>query len=69
MHANLVKRFQIRESWDFELRIDSRDVLNHPIWNNPNTDINSGDFGRITSHPSGDNTGARSVVVTGRLNF
>jgi hypothetical protein len=64
MYANLVKRFRIRESWDFEMRIASMNVPNHPIWGNPNIDINSGDFGRGAKI-----SGARSVDITGRLNF
>ena len=64
LDVNLVKRFKIREGWDFEFRADAINLTNTPQWNNPNTDINSTNFGRITG--SG---GARLVVLGLRLNF
>jgi hypothetical protein len=62
--ANLVKRVRIGESRDFEFRADVTNVLNHPIFDNPNLDINSASFGRISSASDG-----RRVVLGARLNF
>jgi len=52
------KTMRISESKSVQLRIDARNLLNKPIFGNPNLDINSGNFGQITS------TG-----VTGNRNF
>ena len=62
--ANLVKRVRIGERRDFELRADVTNVLNHPIFDNPNLDINSASFGRISGASDG-----RKVVIGARLNF
>ena len=63
--VNLIKRIQIRESKELVVRGDAINVLNHEVFNNPNTDINSTDFGRITE--SGAN--ARIIALSMRLNF
>jgi hypothetical protein len=63
--ANLIKRFQIHESREFELRIDAINVLNHPNFGNPNTNINGvNTFGQITTA-----TGSRRFIINTRLNF
>jgi len=59
-----VKRVRIGERRDFELRADVTNVLNHPIFDNPNLDINSASFGRISGASDG-----RKVVIGARLNF
>ncbi|MGH9798901.1 MAG: hypothetical protein ACRD82_00910, partial [Blastocatellia bacterium] len=64
LDVNLIKRVKIREDINFEFRADAIDVLNTPQWNNPNTDINSTNFGRITG--AGGN---RIVVLTAKINF
>jgi hypothetical protein len=61
---NLQKRFRIDENTNFELRLDAINVLNSPNFGNPNTDINSGNFGQITNA-----SGERIVVVNTRINF
>lgn len=48
LDMNVVKRIRLSESKHFELRMDATDVTNSPQWNDPNTDINSTNFGRIT---------------------
>jgi len=60
----LQKRTRLREGTTFTVRADAVNVLNRPIWNNPNTDINSGSFGRITSA-----TGARTITINARIDF
>jgi hypothetical protein len=62
---NLIKRFKIHETKEFEFRIDAVNVLNHPNFGNPNTDINAvNNFGRITTA-----TGSRRFIINSRINF
>ena len=49
LDANLVKRVRIAENKEFEVRIDAINVLNTPRWQDPVTDINSPNFGRMTA--------------------
>jgi hypothetical protein len=62
---NLLKRVRVGERTEFEIRADALNVLNHPNFANPNTDINSSTFGRITN-TNGD---SRIIVVNARINF
>ncbi len=62
--ANLIKRFRLRETMNFELRLDAIDVLNTPQFTQFDTTINSTSFGRVSAA-----TGERLVVVGVRLNF
>jgi hypothetical protein len=64
MDAALSKKFVIDESKSFTIRADAVNVLNTPVWGNPNTDINSNSFGRITTA-----TGARTITLSGRVDF
>jgi len=60
----LTKRIQIGESKSFTIRADVVNILNSPQWGNPNTDINSSSFGRITSA-----SGTRTVTMNARIEF
>jgi Carboxypeptidase regulatory-like domain/TonB dependent receptor len=62
--ANLIKRFRLRETMNFELRLDAIDLLNTPQFAAFETNINSPSFGRVTG-----STGERLVVIGVRLNF
>jgi hypothetical protein len=62
--VNVQKTFRLREGWALELRGDAIDVTNLPQWSDPNVDINSLNFGRITG--AGGN---RIIVVGARVNF
>ncbi len=64
----LQKRTALTEKTTFTIRADAVNVLNRPIWDNPNTDINSSSFGRITGHPT-NNTGARTITINARIDF
>ncbi|MBM3726915.1 MAG: hypothetical protein FJW40_16020 [Acidobacteria bacterium] len=64
LDMDLVKRVNITERVHFELRMDAINVTNSPQFGDPNADINSVDFGRITSA-----SGSRILVIGGRLNF
>jgi hypothetical protein len=58
------KIFRIKEKYSVTVRADVLNLLNKPQWGNPNTNINSTSFGRITTA-----TGSRTVVLNGRLDF
>lgn len=62
--ANLIKRFRLRETMNFELRLDAIDLLNTPQFALFDTNINSTSFGRVTG-----STGERLIVIGVRLNF
>jgi Carboxypeptidase regulatory-like domain len=65
LDMNIIKRFKIYESKEFEFRLDAINVLNHPNFGTPNTAINGNNtFGRITTAG-----GSRSFVVYTRINF
>jgi hypothetical protein len=58
------KKVVFRESMSFTIRADAIDILNRPVWANPNTNINSNDFGRITNA-----SGNRTVTLSARFDF
>ena len=60
----LQKRTRISEGKTFTIRADAVNVLNRPIWDNPNTDINSSSFGRITGAG-----GTRTITINARVDF
>jgi hypothetical protein len=64
LHLNVAKRVQINETKELEFRVDAFNILNTPQWGNPTTDINSLNFGRITTA-----SGNRTFTVNARLNF
>jgi len=65
LDMNMIKRFKIDERRQFEFRVDAINVLNHPNFGIPNTNINGvNTFGRITTA-----TGSRRFVVNTRINF
>ena len=75
--ANLIKRIRISESKEFEFRIDTINVLNHPNFDLPNANINSTGSGTTTG-PSGlsvpfgritSSAGERRFIINVRLNF
>jgi hypothetical protein len=62
---NLIKRFKIAETKEFELRVDAINVLNHPNFGNPATNINGNNtFGRITAAG-----GSRRFILNTRISF
>jgi hypothetical protein len=60
----LMKRIKMKESSSFTIRADAINVLNKPQWGDPNLNINSASFGRITTA-----TGARTVTINARIDF
>jgi len=70
---NLLKRFNITETKQFEVRLDAVNVLNHPNFAAPTVNINDTNFGTISSLASGANIGGnggmRSFILNTRINF
>jgi hypothetical protein len=65
LDVNMIKRFQLHEKTEFELRVDAINVLNHPNFGAPSTNINgNNNFGQISSA-----TGSRRFVINTRVNF
>ncbi|PYS32453.1 MAG: hypothetical protein DMG14_34535 [Acidobacteria bacterium] len=64
LDMNLIKRVRMAETKELEFRMDAVNVLNHPVFGNPDTNINSLSFGRITTA-----TGNRRFNIGVRLNF
>jgi hypothetical protein len=58
------KSVQIREGVEFTLRMDAINLLNKPQWGDPNTDVFSNNFGRITNAG-----GARTFTLNARVDF
>ncbi len=63
--AAVFRRFPIREKVGLEFRLEAFGVTNTPQYNNPNTDITSSNFGKITNA----DTGARSLEMSARITF
>jgi len=64
LDMSLSRRVTISETKNFELRVDAINILNHPNWGAPNVNINSNNFGRITTA-----TGSRAFTGNIRVNF
>jgi hypothetical protein len=75
LDVNVIKRVRIGEQRELEFRVDAVNVMNTPYWGNPNVDINSNQFGRITaSDVTGANSadfrsGNRRFTFNARVNF
>ena len=63
--AVLIKNVTIREGQRLEVRIEAQNVLNHPIFGDPNTSFGSTSFGQIT----GTKVGARQMMVGFKYHF
>jgi hypothetical protein len=62
--ANLQKKIRIAETRSLAIRLDARNIFNHPTPGIPNLNINSGTFGQITTK-----TGNRTLAGQLRLEF
>jgi len=77
--TQLTKKIPIRERYIFQFGASAYNLLNHPNFANPTSNVTAGGFGTITSTQSaptsiyGSGQGAlvsgRILVVTGRFNF
>ena len=61
---NLSKQIRISENRDLEFRADVVNILNHPVFGNPNLNINSANFGQIDAADPG-----RKFTLGARFNF
>lgn len=64
--ASLAKKFKITERVNFDLRLDARNVLNNPSFDNPTAVITSTIFGRINDSVTNN---ARRIQLSGKLSF
>jgi hypothetical protein len=64
LDVNMLKRVTVTENKTFEVRVDVVNVLNHPNFGNPTLNINSVNFGRISSA-----SGSRRFTLNARFNF
>lgn len=64
LDMSLVKRTQIYENLNLELRLDAFNVFNHAEFQNPDLGITSGTFGQVT-----DTFDPRIVQIAARLTF
>jgi hypothetical protein len=64
--SSLSKRFRITERVGFDLRVDARNVLNNPSFDNPTAVFTSTIFGRINDSVTNN---ARRIQVSGKLSF
>ncbi len=66
LNVNLIKRIRINERFTFQVGATAENITNSPIFSDPNIDINSTSFGRITGTGAAGN---RVIVLQGRINF
>jgi len=67
--AALSKSFKIGESKTLQFRIDANNILNHPNPGEPNFNVGSADFGRVTANKVSLNTSPRAFQAKVRLGF
>jgi hypothetical protein len=70
-NMSLYKKFQVTERVGAQLRFDVFNVFNHVNWATPNSNIDSSDFGKVTSTAifAGDLPAQRSGQVGLKLTF
>jgi len=64
--ASLSKKWKLTEKLAFDFRVDARNVLNKPSFDNPTAVINSAIFGRINDSVTNN---ARRIQFSGKLSF
>ena len=64
--SSLSKKFRITERVSFDFRVDARNVLNNPSFDNPTAVFTSTIFGRINDSVTNN---ARRIQVSGKLSF
>ena len=73
VNLSVQKIFKLHERAALRIIGSAMDALNHPIFNNPNTTITSGGFGRITSVSGSRNnlgaSGSRAIQIGARIDF
>jgi hypothetical protein len=69
LSAGLRKQFALGEQFKASVGVSFTNVLNHTNLGDPNTDITSGNFGRIDSYRTSDYAGPRTGQISVRLEF
>jgi hypothetical protein len=64
MHTTFAKSFSLGAETRMQVRADAFNVLNRKNYNDPNTNMNNADFGRITGA-----SGRRTFQLGARLTF
>lgn len=67
LDGSVFRIFPIRESLNFQLRIDAFNSLNHPVLGTPGNTTTSSGFGQITS--VANNTNQRLLQFSGKIQF
>jgi hypothetical protein len=65
LNLSLMKDFRIHEKVRFQLRTEAYNLVNHPVFGGPNTQVNNSLFGFITSQANRP----RTMLFMGRLTF
>ncbi len=69
-NASIFRTFSLTERFNLEFKTEFFNVSNTPIFGNPNTNVNSGDFGFVTSTNGGYGSPAERNIRFGlRLSF
>jgi len=63
LDASLAKNFEFTERMRFQFRVDMFNAFNHTVLGGISTNIQSGNFGRLTSASS------RVIQLNGRFSF
>jgi hypothetical protein len=63
--AVLIKDVAVRNGQQLELRVEAQNVLNHPVFGDPNTSFGSTSFGQIT----GTKIGSRQMMLGLKYRF
>jgi hypothetical protein len=61
----LMKDFRIAERVRFQIRAEAYNAVNHPVFGNPNTQVNNSQFGEITTQANRP----RTMQFMGRMTF
>ena len=62
---SIAKQFPVREEMNFEIRLEAQNALNHPVFGTPNTSVDDGNFGTVTSTA----VGPRQMQIAIKFNF
>ena len=64
-NLSIGKQFRVREEMNFEFRVEARNAFNHPVFGTPDTAVDDGNFGAVTS----TSVGPREVQLGFKFNF
>ncbi len=62
--AAMSRTFRLYKSVNLQFRVDAFDVLNHPVFNNPDTNLTDSNFGKVTGAGA-----SRALQLSATLNF